>query len=148
MQFDHSINYVIFSFVDQCLTFRSSIYVESKALMYLANLCDGDARSALNTLQMVTESQLAVPQQNGNGNTRHQHMNGPGVDSRPGLKRVIAASHIKDALQRTHVMYDRGGKFDVEKKSLILICAESAAVCAHSDGNFSQVLCTRNSNCV
>ncbi|XP_022106665.1 ATPase WRNIP1-like [Acanthaster planci] len=87
---------------------RSSICIEKTALTYLANLCDGDARSALNTLQMVTESQLAVPQQSANGDSQH-YVNGPGVGCGTGPKCPISVSHIKDALQRTHVMYDREG---------------------------------------
>ncbi|XP_038069708.1 ATPase WRNIP1-like isoform X2 [Patiria miniata] len=99
---------------------RPSIYMEKTALTYIANLCDGDARSALNTLQMVVESQLTVAQHStsqsqgtshqGTNGTSCPPVNGPGVAKGAETKRVITTSHVKDVLQRTHVMYDREGE--------------------------------------
>ncbi|XP_071490510.1 ATPase WRNIP1-like [Diadema antillarum] len=74
----------------------SSTYIERSALFLLANLCDGDARSALNSLQRVLDAvkgsgqQLALSK----GETTH----------------LITADMIKDSLQRSHIAYDRAGE--------------------------------------
>jgi len=67
------------------------INMEEKAVSFLANMCDGDARTALNKLELAVQSARATYEEN--GSTRH----------------VITVEHIKDALQRSHVLYDRTG---------------------------------------
>ncbi|CAL4169717.1 unnamed protein product, partial [Meganyctiphanes norvegica] len=57
--------------------------IQSDAVRWLAEMCGGDARSALNTLQTLVQSHTG--------------------------EEAIAVAHAKEALQRTHVMYDRKG---------------------------------------
>eukprot|EP00088_Acartia_fossae_P044401 TRINITY_DN4710_c0_g1_i1.p1 TRINITY_DN4710_c0_g1~~TRINITY_DN4710_c0_g1_i1.p1 ORF type:complete len:530 (+),score=125.42 TRINITY_DN4710_c0_g1_i1:44-1633(+) len=60
--------------------------ISREALTYLTNIVDGDARSAINTLQLVIES----TQEEEGG----QH---------------IDLNQVKEAAQRSHVLYDRTG---------------------------------------
>lgn len=64
-----------------------SAWIEKDAITGLANLCDGDARCALNSLQMAIQSQR----------------------SEEDSMAVVTADDIRDILQRTHVLYDRAG---------------------------------------
>ena len=97
--------------------FRCPVCMESSALSYLANLCDGDARSALNTLQEIIQSQ--APSLNSDQSQSLFHQQGssglPGVRSEKqnneeNERVVISTEHVKEALQRSHVMYDREGR--------------------------------------
>uniref|UniRef100_A0A8C4RUZ7 ATPase WRNIP1 n=2 Tax=Erpetoichthys calabaricus TaxID=27687 RepID=A0A8C4RUZ7_ERPCA len=69
-----------------------SIYIEQKALSTIAHLCDGDARAGLNGLQLAVQSRLSA--------------------ARLGqLKQVIVQEdHIKEGLQRSHILYDKAGE--------------------------------------
>ncbi|XP_028410120.1 ATPase WRNIP1-like isoform X2 [Dendronephthya gigantea] len=67
------------------------IAVEKDSLRLLANLCDGDARNALNGLEMAVQSKL---------NSQQSH-------SRPPL---ITVADTKESFQRSHVSYDRNGE--------------------------------------
>lgn len=62
---------------------QSRLSIQSDAVQWLAEMCGGDARSALNTLQTLVQSH---------------------TDSEP-----ITVAHAKEALQRSHVSYDRKG---------------------------------------
>ncbi|MEE6465194.1 hypothetical protein FKM82_006483 [Ascaphus truei] len=68
------------------------VYVEEKALTTLAHLCDGDARTGLNGLQLAVQARLAA------GKDALMH----------GM--VIKEEHIKEGLQRSHILYDRAGE--------------------------------------
>jgi len=57
--------------------------ISGEAMRYLTNIVDGDARSAINTLQLV-------------------------MDSREGESQ-INLQHVKEAAKRSHVLYDRSG---------------------------------------
>ena len=59
----------------------------------LANLCDGDARNALNGLEMAVSSKL-------NSQT----------DNSSGFLPVVTIDDIKEGFQRSHVSYDRNGE--------------------------------------
>ncbi|KAK3085285.1 hypothetical protein FSP39_001068 [Pinctada imbricata] len=72
---------------------RKGVCIEEEAITALANLCDGDARAALNTLQMVVQSQTV----GGGGQGK-------------GKAGCITTEHIKEGLQRSHVQYDRAGE--------------------------------------
>ncbi|XP_069586863.1 ATPase WRNIP1 isoform X2 [Ranitomeya imitator] len=73
-------------------TSECQMYIEAKALTTLAHLCDGDARTGLNGLQLSVQSQLAA-----------------GPDSQlQGM--IIKEEHIKEGLQRSHILYDRAGE--------------------------------------
>lgn len=74
--------------------FKSSspdVYIEEAAVEILAGLVDGDARCALNGLQLAFEGSLA------------------GQD--PHKAACISIDVIKEALQRSHVLYDKNGQF-------------------------------------
>ncbi|KAM8966494.1 ATPase WRNIP1 [Pelodytes ibericus] len=66
------------------------MYVEQKAITTLAHLCDGDARTGLNGLQLSIQARLAA-----------------GQDA---SQLVIKEDHIKEGLQRSHILYDRAGE--------------------------------------
>ncbi|KAM4026593.1 ATPase WRNIP1 [Anomaloglossus baeobatrachus] len=68
------------------------MYIEDKALRTLAHLCDGDARTGLNGLQLSVQSRLA---------------SGPDSQAQ-GM--IIKEEHIKEGLQRSHILYDRAGE--------------------------------------
>ncbi|XP_063779118.1 ATPase WRNIP1 isoform X2 [Pseudophryne corroboree] len=71
---------------------ESPMYIEAKALTTLAHLCDGDARTGLNGLQLSVQARLSAgtdPQKSG---------------------MVIQEEHIKEGLQRSHILYDRAGE--------------------------------------
>jgi len=64
-------------------TERKAGNMSREALNYLANIVDGDARSAINTLQMIIESR--------------------------NLNSHIDLEQVKEAAKRSHVLYDRTG---------------------------------------
>ncbi|BFZ19169.1 hypothetical protein BsWGS_22208 [Bradybaena similaris] len=68
-----------------------TVSIESEAVDALAGLVDGDARAALNGLQMAVEGMLA------------QAPAGAGVVT-------VTVDVIKEALQRSHVLYDKTGE--------------------------------------
>ncbi|XP_074645297.1 ATPase WRNIP1-like isoform X2 [Tubulanus polymorphus] len=70
--------------------------IKQAAVKNLAYLCDGDARSALNGLQVVVQSQI-VKQSNT-------------TDSDLGGFVVITEEHVKEGLQKAHLQYDRAGE--------------------------------------
>lgn len=72
---------------------EAQVCVEQKALDTLAHLCDGDARAALNGLQLAV--QACVLQSSSN-------------HSRSST--VVREQHIKEALQRSHILYDKAGE--------------------------------------
>ncbi|KAM3929441.1 ATPase WRNIP1 [Leptodactylus fuscus] len=73
-------------------TSECQMYIEAKALTTLAHLCDGDARTGLNGLQLSVQSQFAA---------------GP---HSPASRMIIKEEHIKEGLQRSHILYDRAGE--------------------------------------
>ncbi|XP_070575321.1 ATPase WRNIP1-like [Ptychodera flava] len=96
---------------------RIDFYIEKYALTTLAHLCDGDARAALNSLQIAVQSQKASHQIS--HGSSHATLNscpdlGDGerdsTDGGGGEVVVIGLDHIKDGLQRSHILYDRAGE--------------------------------------
>jgi len=81
--------------------------IEKSALEFLSVICDGDARIALNGLQISVQSQLSKCQET------EQESND--VDT-PDCKVLVTIDDIKEGLQRSHVAYDRTGY------TYILIC--------------------------
>ncbi|RXN29291.1 ATPase WRNIP1 [Labeo rohita] len=77
---------------------ESQVFIEQKALDTVAHLCDGDARAALNGLQLAVQAcvvQVRV------------------ASSEPdaGPRRIIVREqHIKEGLQRSHILYDKAGE--------------------------------------
>ncbi|XP_060630720.2 ATPase WRNIP1 [Anolis sagrei] len=77
---------------------ESCVCIERNAINTLAYLCDGDARTGLNGLQMAVQARL----------TKLTHQNTLGDSSIQGL--VITEDHVKEGLQRSHILYDRAGE--------------------------------------
>ncbi|XP_043921100.1 ATPase WRNIP1 [Protopterus annectens] len=75
------------------------VYIEKNAVNTVAQLCDGDARTGLNALQLAIQARLAAEHvplcQNKQGGTPQ--------------KIVITEEHVKEGLQRSHILYDRAG---------------------------------------
>ena len=102
------------------------VVIEEKAITTLANLCDGDARIALNGLQLAIQSQVAAVKQktkehdnepNGSSSLQqHGECNLLGLSSTDAQgcdeKQIVCinVSHIKEGLQKTHLLYDRNGE--------------------------------------
>uniref|UniRef100_A0A8B9V107 ATPase WRNIP1 n=1 Tax=Anas zonorhyncha TaxID=75864 RepID=A0A8B9V107_9AVES len=76
------------------------VYIEEKALSTLAYLCDGDARTGLNGLQLAVQARLAAGK-----TTPVSTAKGCSVD---GV--LITEEHVKEGLQRSHILYDRAGE--------------------------------------
>ena len=98
------------------------VVIEENAIKTLANLCDGDARIALNGLQLAIQSQVAAVKQKPkkqdtkelNGSPSLQQNRSPNKDTDPHGDDeelvYINVSHIKEGLQKTHLLYDRNGE--------------------------------------
>lgn len=72
---------------------ETQVCVEQKALDTLAHLCDGDARAALNGLQLAVQ---ACVLQSSSDHSRSSTL--------------VREQHIKEALQRSHILYDKAGE--------------------------------------
>ncbi|XP_067218080.1 ATPase WRNIP1 isoform X3 [Chanodichthys erythropterus] len=74
------------------------VCIEQKALDTVAHLCDGDARAALNGLQLAVQAcvvQVRV------------------ASSKPSdspQQIIVREQHIKEGLQRSHILYDKAGE--------------------------------------
>ncbi|XP_017540856.1 ATPase WRNIP1 [Pygocentrus nattereri] len=78
---------------DRCS--EPQVWIEQKALDTIAHLCDGDARAGLNGLQLAVQACVAKAR---NTNT---HILQP---------IVVQEVHIKEGLQRSHILYDKAGE--------------------------------------
>uniref|UniRef100_U3FXF6 ATPase WRNIP1 n=3 Tax=Micrurus TaxID=8634 RepID=U3FXF6_MICFL len=74
------------------------VFIERRAINTLAYLCDGDARTGLNGLQMAVQSRLTNPSHQSNS---HEYS---------AKQVVITEDHVKEGLQRSHILYDRAGE--------------------------------------
>uniref|UniRef100_A0A6J0VAY8 ATPase WRNIP1 n=1 Tax=Pogona vitticeps TaxID=103695 RepID=A0A6J0VAY8_9SAUR len=75
-----------------------SIYISKTAISTLAYLCDGDARTGLNGLQMAIQARLP----------KLAHPNN--IDGFSAKEVTITEDHVKEGLQRSHILYDRAGE--------------------------------------
>ena len=88
---------------------------EEEALTLLADLCDGDARSALNGLQLTIENKRPLLKQSlikGAPSTHFISRNASGLgedNDCAGLGLVVNVQDVKNCLQKTHLLYDRVG---------------------------------------
>ncbi|KAI4878125.1 hypothetical protein NFI96_011071, partial [Prochilodus magdalenae] len=73
------------------------VCIEQKALDTIAHLCDGDARAGLNGLQLAVQACVAKAR---TGNTQAS------------LRILVQEEHVKEGLQRSHILYDKAGKCD------------------------------------
>ncbi|XP_062850478.1 ATPase WRNIP1 [Trichomycterus rosablanca] len=71
------------------------VCIEQKALDTIAHLCDGDARAALNGLQVAVQACVAKANNAGTGKPR---------------KIIVQEQHAKEGLQRSHILYDKAGE--------------------------------------
>lgn len=76
---------------------RPKIFIEQKALDTIAHLCDGDARIGLNSLQLAVQAQVTSARCNSSEQDGSQEI-------------LIKEEHIKEGLQRSHILYDKAGK--------------------------------------
>lgn len=74
---------------------RPKIFIEQKALDTIAFLCDGDARTGLNSLQLAVQAQVS--------SARPNQLDGS-------QEILVKEEHIKEGLQRSHILYDKAGK--------------------------------------
>lgn len=77
--------------------FRSQVCIEQKALDTVAHLCDGDARAALNGLQLAVQACVA------------QVRTAPSKPDTGPQPITVREQHIKEGLQRSHILYDKAG---------------------------------------
>nr|XP_008116183.1 PREDICTED: ATPase WRNIP1 [Anolis carolinensis] len=77
---------------------ETCVCIERKAINTLAYLCDGDARTGLNGLQMAVQARL----------TKLTNQSTTGDSSIQGM--IITEDHVKEGLQRSHILYDRAGE--------------------------------------
>ncbi|XP_067856355.1 ATPase WRNIP1 isoform X2 [Heptranchias perlo] len=77
------------------------ISIEPEAIRSIAYLCDGDARAALNGLHLAIQAKVASTKKPQNNNVQQ---------NTPTKKIVIKEVHIKEGLQRSHILYDRAGE--------------------------------------
>ena len=91
-----------------CCNYRGQVLVEPEALTSLAQLCDGDARSALNALQIAVQAkqpntssvQLAVVTPSVS-NTQEQGSSSTAV---------VTVQDAMECICRTHLLYDNAGE--------------------------------------
>ncbi|KAM4605258.1 ATPase WRNIP1 [Polymixia lowei] len=74
------------------------VYIEQKALDTIAHLCDGDARAGLNGLQLAVQARVGLARPNPSGQ-----------DCSP-QEIVVQEEHVKEGLQRSHILYDKAGE--------------------------------------
>ncbi|XP_061878539.1 ATPase WRNIP1 isoform X2 [Entelurus aequoreus] len=79
---------------------KPKVFIEQKAMDTIAYLCDGDARAGLNSLQLAVQAQ---------GGWNRASPFGP--DDSP-KEIVVKEKHVKEGLQRSHVLYDKAGMAD------------------------------------
>ncbi|XP_076828126.1 ATPase WRNIP1 [Brachyhypopomus gauderio] len=71
------------------------VCIEQNALDTIAHLCDGDARAALNGLQLAVQACVAKATASG---------------PRPPQCILVQEEHVKEGLQRSHILYDKAGE--------------------------------------
>ncbi|MEQ2163718.1 Werner helicase interacting protein 1, partial [Goodea atripinnis] len=69
-----------------------------KALDTISYLCDGDARTGLNSLQLAVQAQMKSPP-----------LNQSTQDGFP-QEILVTEENIKEGLQRSHILYDKAGE--------------------------------------
>lgn len=101
------------------LNFTPKVMVERASLQWLAEMCDGDARIALNSLQLAMQTIL---DDNGLIN---------------GRMKLVSLDAIKDGIKKSHFLYDRKGDQHYD-----MISALHKSIRA-SDDNAALYWCTR-----
>lgn len=78
--------------------FRPTIFIEQKAVDTIAYLCDGDARTGLNSLQLAVQAQVSANKADTSGQGASKEI-------------LVKEEHIKEGLQRSHILYDKAGMY-------------------------------------
>ena len=102
------------------LSEEGKIWITEEAIGALADLCDGDARSALNGLQLVIQTKKTLLDQNlqkkltqDSNNcltlTPNSHKSDGTTQDVDSKLSVITLADVKSCLQKTHLLYDRAG---------------------------------------
>uniref|UniRef100_A0AAV2JVE6 ATPase WRNIP1 n=1 Tax=Knipowitschia caucasica TaxID=637954 RepID=A0AAV2JVE6_KNICA len=73
------------------------ICIEQHALDTIAHLCDGDARTGLNSLQLSIQAQVSLAQSKA-------------LQGGSNVEIVVTEVHVKEGLQRSHILYDKAGE--------------------------------------
>ncbi|XP_069013570.1 ATPase WRNIP1 isoform X2 [Embiotoca jacksoni] len=73
-------------------------FIEQKALDTIAYLCDGDARTGINSLQLAVQAQVSLIRPN------------LSAQDGPPQEILVTEEHIKEGLQRSHILYDKAGE--------------------------------------
>ncbi|XP_034744078.1 ATPase WRNIP1 [Etheostoma cragini] len=81
---------------DQSDGHEPKIFIEQKALDTIAYLCDGDARAGLNSLQLAVQAQVSSARPNASGKGSREIL--------------VKEDHVKEGLQRSHILYDKAGE--------------------------------------
>ncbi|KAK3567172.1 hypothetical protein QTP86_011397 [Hemibagrus guttatus] len=76
-------------------TAERQVCIEQKALDTIAHLCDGDARAALNGLQLSVQACVNKTLS---------------AETQTPQKTVVQEQHVKEGLQRSHILYDKAGE--------------------------------------
>ncbi|XP_045897691.1 ATPase WRNIP1 [Micropterus dolomieu] len=82
---------------DQSDGHEPKIFIEQKALNTIAYLCDGDARAGLNGLQLAVQAQVSLSRPKSLGQDGSREI-------------LVTEEHIKEGLQRSHILYDKAGE--------------------------------------
>ncbi len=114
------------------------VLIEEAALTTLAELCDGDARIALNGLQLAVQAKQALLTRNQSPSTKYSEEHTSSVNSNPTSSAestpsnelnsnenssknkgtvsdsntppsIVTVQDVKESLQRSHLIYDRAG---------------------------------------
>ena len=86
------------------------VIVDKDVVPMLSSFCDGDARNALNALQIAVEAVQSKHQSSQrNGGDQPASDLDEGVSQTSALPRVTV-SDAKESLQRSHLLYDRAGE--------------------------------------
>ncbi|KAM8850633.1 ATPase WRNIP1 [Spinachia spinachia] len=82
---------------EQSNAHEATILIEEKALDTIAHLCDGDARAGLNGLQLAVQAQVSSSRLGQSGPDASREI-------------LVKEEHVKEGLQRSHILYDRAGE--------------------------------------
>ncbi|KAK7945551.1 hypothetical protein WMY93_001279 [Mugilogobius chulae] len=73
------------------------ICIQQQAMDTIAYLCDGDARTGLNSLQLAVQAQV-------------NHAQSKVLQGISAVEVVVTEAHVKEGLQRSHILYDKAGE--------------------------------------
>lgn len=104
----------IFTYKEPAPVDQDKVWITEEALTTIADLTDGDARSALNSLQLAVQTKRALanakPVERLEPRLASKHSkDGESCDASDPNERplIVSTEDIKKCLQRTHLLYDR-----------------------------------------